>query len=557
MLSTLFFLPSSGDAADGFPVCDVAGDQESPSLARASDLATWIAWRDGRRTDATVRTDLYAARLPALVAADASLAAASAPAFAPLADGVAVCLSGTAGPPVAVATDSGGVLVVWGDSRVPRGIYLQRLRADGGRYPGWPVDGRLITADVEDLTLVACSDGAGGAYVGRKPAPTLPGMQSIRLTRITKLGTFAPGWSEPGVSLGGDELVQGVTLAADPAGGAVFTIRLYFNGGAADPQYGRAGRISPTGALSPNPNLPGWRSGGISPGIVGSLAIADGGGGLFAAWNDAPGPHFYGQHWNAAGAAQWPDSLPAPHMDALVGDGTGGVYLVGREKQDLNRLSVQRRTAAGAVSAGWEPGGRLLAEPLALAHDGAIPVGDGILAYWSDKRGTSSGFDIRATHVRANGRLGAGWVGGGDAICDVPGDQTNVTGVAGSIVLAWVDARNLATTRKDLFAKYVLGPEGGVDVAPTPLPPWRLGFRSVFPNPARDELKLTLNVPGDEPLVLEVIDLRGRVVRRRTLAPDGPSVTVLVPARDLPSGLYWLRAIQGDRTARARAIVLH
>lgn len=557
LLFTLLLRPSAGLAADGFPVCDVAGDQDAPSLAAANDFATWIAWRDGRRTDATVRTDVYAARLPPIVAAHGTPATDAAEPFVPMADGLAVCLSGTAGPPVAVATDSGGVLILWADSRVPRGIFAQRLLANGSRYPGWPADGRLITSNIQQLTLAACSDGAGGAYFARQPPPQVPGAERILLTRITKTGAFAAAWSEAGVVLGGDEQVQGLTLAADPAGGAVFTIRLYFNGSPADPQYGFAGRVSLTGVLGPIESLPGWRSGGFSPGIVGSLAIADGAGGLFAAWNDAPGPQFYGQHWSAAGAEQWPDSLPAPHMDALVADGTGGVYLVGREKQDLNRLSMQRRTASGAVSAGWEPGGRLLAEPLALAHVGAIPAGTGTLAFWSESRGTGSGFDIRASEVRANGRLGAGWVGGGDAVCDAPGNQTNVTGVAGSVVLAWVDARNLGTTKLDLWAKYVLGPEGGVDVTPTPMPPSRLRFHALFPNPVRDELHLTLGVPTDAPLVLELIDLRGRSVRRQALEPQGGFVTALVPTRGLPSGLYWLRAVQGGEVARARAAVLH
>src|SRR5688572_1132826 len=249
LLLALVLTPHASNvfAADGFPVCDIGGDQDSPSLALATDLATWIAWRDGRRSDATVRTDVYVARLPAIVAAPGEPAGESpAPApFAPAADGILACASGTAGPPIAVRTDSAGVLVLWGDSRAASGIYAQRLRSDGTLYPSWPADGRLISSDVEDLTLAACSDGSGGAYVARKPVPTIPGTQRIVVTRVTKTGAIAPGWTAAGVVIGGDDLVQGVTLASDPGGGAVFTIRLYFFG-ANDLQHARGGRVSPT-----------------------------------------------------------------------------------------------------------------------------------------------------------------------------------------------------------------------------------------------------------------------------------------------------------------------
>src|SRR5688572_25415822 len=277
LLLALVLTPHASNvfAEDGFPVCDIAGDQDSPSLALATDLATWVAWRDGRRSDSTVRTDVYVARLPAVVALEGAdgESAPLAP-FAPAADGILACASGTAGPPIAVGTDSAGALVLWGDARTARGIYAQRLRSDGSLYPTWPADGRLISADVEDLTLAACTDGAGGAYVARKPAPTLPGTQRIVVTRITKTGAIAPGWTAAGVVIGGDDLVQGVTLAAGPGGGAVFTIRLYFNGGANDLQHARGGRVSPTGVVTFEA-LPGWRSNGFAPGIVASLAVAD------------------------------------------------------------------------------------------------------------------------------------------------------------------------------------------------------------------------------------------------------------------------------------------
>src|SRR5688572_14728092 len=336
LVSCFELVPAPVDAADGLPVCDVAGDQDAVTVALATDGSSWVVWRDRRRGPSF--SDVYAARLLVIIPArtGSTTSPASAGTATPLADGFVACASGTAGPPFAVPADSGDVLLLWADSRVPRGIYAQRLRSDGSVYPGWPADGRLVTTDVSDLSLAACTDGEGGAYFLRRP-PGSPELQLVRLTRITGTGAFASGWTEAGVVVGGDEQVQGFTLAPDASGGAVFTVRTYFNGMAADLQIGTAGRVSPTGAVVSR-NLPGWRSGNFAPGIVGSVAFADGLGGFVAAWNDAPAPEFYAQRWDAAGIKQWPDSLVSPHMDFLVADGLGGMYLVGREKQDLNRL---------------------------------------------------------------------------------------------------------------------------------------------------------------------------------------------------------------------------
>ena len=58
----LALAPAPLRAADGFALCDQPGDQDSPSLALATDFATWVAWRDFRRSDATVRSDVYVIR---------------------------------------------------------------------------------------------------------------------------------------------------------------------------------------------------------------------------------------------------------------------------------------------------------------------------------------------------------------------------------------------------------------------------------------------------------------------------------------------------------------
>src|SRR5262245_26232883 len=129
-----FPAPSAALAADGEPLCNVVGTQDAPSIATATDLWTWIAWRDFRRSNPSTLSDIYFVRLPAIVSGPQPAGAASLASAAPsrtLADGTLACDSGTAGPPVVVPSDSGTVLILFGDTRNPWGVYAVRMRPDG------------------------------------------------------------------------------------------------------------------------------------------------------------------------------------------------------------------------------------------------------------------------------------------------------------------------------------------------------------------------------------------------------------------------------------------
>ena len=545
-------------AADGIPVCDVVKDQTGPRLAVASDNATWVVWRDSRRSDSNVFTDIYAARLPVVIPSPHA-----GPEIAPgaparlLADGFVVAASGRAEFPFIVPSDSGDVLVVWGDSRSPgAGIYAQRMRADGSIYPGWPAVGRLVTNEVRGLDIAVCSDGAGGAYLTRRPRPVSMELQHASTTRITKDATFAPGWTETGVLIAGDNVVEAMSNSTDPSGGCIHTVRTHFNGMVGNIQVTRVGRVSPTGVLSPNKVLPSWYSHSMWPSVISAIAVADGSGGFFAAWDDTPAPGFYGQHWDAAGATTWPDSLSAPFMDALVPDGSGGVYVVGRPKTDGPRLAVLRRDAAGAPAPLWDPAGVTVAEPFMLGNVAAYRNANGMLVFWSENRGGVSGWDIRAMELRPNGRPGLGWIPGGSPLCDVPGNQSEVVVHPGSPWVVWTDDRNFATSGYDIYTTYLDGYPGVVGV-PSPNVAPGLRLAALFPNPARHEIRVALEAlaPG-LPLSVELLDVRGRVVLRRGVSHDGAAATALLSTRGLAAGVYVVRAVQGAATAHARVAVL-
>jgi hypothetical protein len=60
----------------------------------------------------------------------------------------------------------------------------------------------------------------------------------------------------------------------------------------------------------------------------------------------------------------------------------------------------------------------------------------------------------------------------------------------------------------------------------------------------------------DLALGIELVNVRGRAVRRQSVAAGGEAATALVPTAGLPSGLYFVRVLQGGAVAGARVVVL-
>jgi hypothetical protein len=88
---------------------------------------------------------------------------------------------------------------------------------------------------------------------------------------------------------------------------------------------------------------------------------------------------------------------------------------------------------------------------------------------------------------------------------------------------------------------------------------------AVSPNPTRAGAAITLGIPGSGPreTVVEIYDLHGA----RVAVPwDGPAVsgaTVITwdgrdtAGRDVPAGVYFVRASRGDEVATRKILVLH
>ena len=95
--------------------------------------------------------------------------------------------------------------------------------------------------------------------------------------------------------------------------------------------------------------------------------------------------------------------------------------------------------------------------------------------------------------------------------------------------------------------RYVVAGEA---VEPTG-PPTRLTVR---PSPAASQVAVDLGAPARTPATVEVVDVLGRAVARREIAPGASSVSVDVSA--WPPGVYVARVTDGDDTRAVRLTVV-
>jgi hypothetical protein len=89
-------------------------------------------------------------------------------------------------------------------------------------------------------------------------------------------------------------------------------------------------------------------------------------------------------------------------------------------------------------------------------------------------------------------------------------------------------------------------------------PPARFALAAPFPNPARGAVQLGFELASEEPCVVTVHDVRGRLVDSRSLAPSfagAQAVRVLDGARP-PAGIYWATLRQGGRSDSKSFVVL-
>ncbi|MBI1795693.1 MAG: T9SS type A sorting domain-containing protein [Candidatus Eisenbacteria bacterium] len=511
-------------------------------------------------------------------------------------DGLVVGNTTSIGSLPHVAPDGGGgVFVCWNDAPDLR---IQRVRADGTSYPGWPAAGALITnvSGAYGLPYVI-GDGNGGAIVAWTDSSGSGG-GDVRAQRIDSGGLPASGWPADGVVVCAENGFQNVFQPiADGAGGAWLVW-------ADDRNVATSGRdiytqrITGSGAVAT-----GWPVGGlVTCDAAGTQnqprLVSDGSGGALVVWSDrrtAPDGDPFIQHLNSDGtpAAGWPTNgiavcngsgIEQLTLDSIVGDGVGGAIVVWSDARDSSTTArdvyAQRFDSGGSVHAGWASNGVALctaAGDQVDVHCVSDGSGGAIVAWGDGRTGDPKNYDIYAIGVRSDGTTPAlvALVG-----AEVAGDRVKLewyaperlpggasierrVGESPWTVIATATRDGLGYIRYEDFEivggaryGYRLGAAGAALTAETwvdvPLP--SLSVVEAVAEP-RGVVRVRFSLRSAGPARLQLFDVAGRCVRTDSPAGLGPGVHETRFPGGLSSGLYWLRLTQDGVSVRRKVLV--
>jgi hypothetical protein len=482
------------------------------------DRGVIVAWSAG----AGLELNLYAQRLD-------STGVAMWPA-----PGVAVCVAPSLQFQMAIAPDgASGAIVTWSDLRTSDyNIFAQRISAGGQAV--WDPDGlALCNAGQAQLEPTIVADQSGGAIIAWMDYRSVDAA-AIYAQRVSTDGITR--WTPNGLLLsnGTDNQFYPVAVT-DGVSGVIVT---WLSAGSAPAVI--AQHVYATGFLA-------WQPGGV---VLGSTsgqsgrpaAVPDGGGGVIAAWMEAPtavrnvvierlradGVPLWAQNV-AAGAweQQAPILAPAEHGNAIV---AWEDWRVAPEE-----LYLQKFGDAGAL---WEVNGGRTPTLVSLASATAAPdlaqvrwhLGDPAMDVTIERWTTESGWQTREAHARADGT--------GFVSID---DRDIVAGLRYGYRLSWIE---------DGIARF--GGEVFVDVPAA----FALALERAWPNPALHELHVALTLPSAAPAALELIDLSGRRVLERTVARAGRLTVTVLEGRSIEPGVYFLRLRQGGASVYRKISVI-
>jgi hypothetical protein len=568
------------------------------------------------------------ARFRSLVAGLVGLAClAPAPArSAWVAGGVPLSATSGAQGAVGVVDDGdGGAWFEWSNIALAGGpndgLWLQRRTRAGAVAAGMPALGIRVTSDRSALAFAdPVADGANGVWMAWW-SPTGEDSGTVRLAHVSGAGDVAPYRSFDDHEAGTRSLLVGA-----PGGGAF----LVWNHAHADSAGMRLVRIAGDG--DPVGKWPVWGIAfGGKAGEYPVSIVADSSGGAFvlsarsvADRVDLVVHHVYvsgvASSWPdtgrlvAAGAAQSPNYTMVPSGD--------GVIVSWMDERNLGSTAgdifASRIAGDGTFAPGWPATGiPVSVAPEYQVNPVAVPDGaGGAIISWDDGRNEpgGAGYDVYASHLGADGRLAAGWVPGGTALCIAPGwqgiDRVAPDGAGGAIV-AWNDWRSgeddvyaarvdgsgataagwpanglavsaephdqgigglCAAERGSAFAIWFDTRAGGeaktyASIVPPPptLAPGAAPFvlRAVHPNPSVASASLDVDLVAAASLRVDVLDAAGRRVRTLSAGATWPAgrSTFLWDGRDddghaVRSGVYRMRVRgAGHDAARSVAIV--
>src|SRR5579862_8346023 len=173
--------------SNGIGVCTQAAAQHGPRIINDGSGGAFITWYDHRAGN----YDIYAQRVTSLGG------------LVGIADGVAVCTSGTDQTNPDICTDgAGGAIIVWQDSRSTTDIDIWVQAMSSAVAIRWPVNGVVMNNNVayNQVNPKIVSDGFGGGLMTWEDFRT--GITSdIYAQRVDSTGVVATGWNVNGVAI--------------------------------------------------------------------------------------------------------------------------------------------------------------------------------------------------------------------------------------------------------------------------------------------------------------------------------------------------------------------
>lgn len=514
-----------------------------------------------------------------------------------------------AGQPVACSDGAGGLLIAWqqadADSFGSNNIWATRLTGAGAPATGWVSGGKLICAAGNNQSQpLIVSDGSTGAIISWQDlrAAVPAGTSPIQIYAQHVSGAGVSGWTADGVSVyTGATSASDVAMLADASSGAILSYSVI----PASSYDLFAQRLDSGGTRQ-------WGAGGVTvcSAILnqnaGQLA-SDGGGGAIIAWQDTRtngvggSQDIFARRITSAGSASWTADGVAlctatgpQEFPKVVADLAGGAIVIWPDYRTNNfDLYAQRVNSGGSPQ--WTADG----VALCLSHNVdptrpivAIPDGSGgALVVWADNRaqpgiymakvnnfGVTGPSAVALGDVSAEetqGRIVVGWSAFLDAgarfqvvrrdsdrgaYAPVSGE---IDGASGRADFQWIDTRVRPSTEYYYKIAYRQGQDWNYSSPVRVLTSaGRFSLRCAGPNPTAGDVRLEYQVPVSCEVILQVLNLEGRVVR--TLLSGrveaGTASTIWdgrsEDGRHAPAGIYFGRLRRGATHSSTRVVLL-
>lgn len=542
----------------GIPVIATTGNQKAPFVMQDGVGGAYVAWEDYPASGAS---RIFLQRITAAGAVSTGWPA----------EGVQLFDQSTASllRPRLATDGAGGVYVM--AQRSTTSIILQLIAPDGTLRPGWSRSGRLVRSGTIARPVVV-ADGAGNVFI------------SWLEQRVIENSTFISAYLTRYNSGSTETLFQTLeggsypSLISDTAAGAIMVT--------GNSNSLHLSRVSTSSS---------WATTlGTTVGGPSSSLAPDGSGGAFTVWtpvwastttnllatrHDANG--ILGSGWNVGGTA-FCGSQPSRSEPLLAPDGLGQAIACWQDARFGDLDIFVAVLARNGIQPGTPFNGTIVSGLQEHQANPAIAqTGPGAaIVVWTDNRNTSLLADIYAQRIST------------DAPTAVVISGLTASVENSSVVLRWHVEQDspseMAVWREEegqqvwnRIGSARVGSGGVYSFVDVNAHPGGHGYRVALvdgsassdtwinvpqlmslairvpgPNPAVDRIRFEASFAADRPGRVECMDLSGHVRWKQLIPAGGGNQTFQIPSNSWPSGIYWIRAIQGSESRSVRVSLL-